>query len=102
MSFGFTQEDRFDELPKKIRDYLPNFFENRKQDFLDIENAFKELNFQTIRDYCHKQLGVAQCYNCFRLHEIVTVLQVYAREENEGQITAIYPELKKYLNTLQS
>lgn len=102
MSFEFTQNDNFEELPKKIRDYLPTFFENRNQDFKEIENAFIELNYQIIRDYCHKQLGVAQCYNCFKLHEIVTVLQSYAREENGVQVKAIYSQLKSYLNSLQS
>lgn len=101
MSFTFSREDRFDELPPKIKEYLPVFIQNRWEDFLKFEKALAEKNFEMMRDYCHKQIGVATCYNCFRLYDLVLYIQEQARAENHEKLVEVFPELRTYLEGLR-
>ena len=97
MTFNFSVEDKFDELPPRIQAYLPTFFKNRWEDFLWFESALKDQNFKEIRDYCHKQIGVATCYNSYKLHEVVRHIQIHARAENFAEVKSAYISLRDYL-----
>ena len=101
MSFTFSAVDKFEELPSRIQEYLPTFFNNRWEDFLWFEKALQEKNFEVMRDYCHKQVGVATCYNCFKLYEITRYIQTHARAENYSEIKIVYPSLRDYLLALR-
>ncbi|MAZ48114.1 MAG: hypothetical protein CME65_06105 [Halobacteriovoraceae bacterium] len=98
--FKFSKEDKFENLPEKIRDYLPTFFENRLEDLSDLEYSIEKKDFRGVRDYCHKQVGVATCYNCFKLHEIVLYIQEQAKLENHANLLEVQPILRDYLTQL--
>lgn len=102
MKFIFSKEDKFEDLPEKIRDYLPTFFKNRWEDLKDLEDSIENKDFRGVRDYCHKQVGVATCYNCFKLHEIVLYIQEQAKQENHANLLEVQPVIREYLNQLHS
>lgn len=100
MSFEFTREDEIESLEERVKNHFPTFAQNRWVEFTALEQAVESKDFGFIRDYCHKQLGVASCYHCHRLDELCRYIQDCARSENLIEIKQVMPILSNYLNSL--
>lgn len=101
MNFSFTTQDEITELHPKIGSNMDKFVSNRWIAYLKLEAAVNELDFDEIRSFCHNQLGVAACYNCYKLEEICKYIQPFAREDNLAPIQDVMPVLKLYLEELK-
>ena len=102
MSFIFTKIDLIHDLHSDLRDYMPNFIENRFKEFKELESAVSSNDIKSIRDYCHKQKGVAGSYNCFKLEEITDYMHEFALAGEITPIKEVLPILGSYLDELQA
>lgn len=100
MSFVFTKIDLLHDLHSDLRDYMPNFIENRFKEFKELESAVRSNDIKSIRDYCHKQKGVAASYKCFKLEEVTDYMHKFALEGEITPIKEVLPILKTYLDEL--
>ncbi len=101
MSFSFTTQDEINKLHPSIADYFPTFLQHRIDAFKELEVFVTERNFEKIRDYCHKQIGVAANYKCFKLDEVTRYIQEFAREEKIQEIEDSLQVFNDYLVELE-
>ena len=102
MKFTFTKSDDIHNLHPDIKLYMENFVNNRIIGFSELQKAVTSNNHEGVRNFCHKQLGVAVSYNCHRLDEICRYIQDYARKEEMAPISAVMDEFEAYLKDLKS
>ena len=100
MKFFFTTHDKFDDLTGRLREYFPTFVKHRKREFEDLLSALHRKELKVVRDYCHKQLGVAACYRCYQLEELTKNLRYLAQEEDWQGIEKLMPSFEQYLQEL--
>lgn len=100
MGFRFSAEDKYDQLPESILCYMQNFVQNRIDGLEELEAFVAVSDFDGIRDYCHKQVGVAGSYYCYKLEEIIKYIQYHARKNDIGPIQDVIEDLRSYLEDL--
>ncbi len=99
--FSFTVEDQYEELEPALQEYMPHFVEHRIKELEGFDRAVNDLDFQAIREYCHKQEGIAASYKCYRLEEMAKFIHKFAKLEEIGPIIEVLPTLKEYFSVMQ-
>jgi hypothetical protein len=102
VSFKFCTVDKFDQLHPNIASNLKSFLKNRIVAFDGLKSAVAKDDLEIIRAFCHTQLGVASCYNCFRLEEITKHIQGLVKKKDINAIKAIMPIFQEYVSELKS
>lgn len=102
MSFQFSKKDNIDGLPSGIKTSLPKVLDNRIKEFEEFKLALEDGNFSLIRDYCHKQKGVAACYNLFCLEEIIDYIHPFAHAENADAMKETLSVFEKYITEIEN
>jgi HPt (histidine-containing phosphotransfer) domain-containing protein len=99
----FSKEDKVDDLPEVLRNYLPKYLSNRTKDLIELENAIVNKNVQSVSSVCHRINGTAANYGLFRLEEISRRLQKVVKENNFNEAKALVDSLRSYLevNTIK-
>jgi hypothetical protein len=102
MGFQFSKKDNIEGLPAGIKGSLPKVLNNRVKEFVGFKTALMDGNFIEIRDYCHKQKGVAACYNLFCLEEIIDFIHPFAHSEDAESMKAVLPAFEKYITQIEN
>ena len=89
-------------LDLEIKDFVPEFLENRKKDSLSIGVNLKENNFVKIKELGHKMVGSGKLYGFERISKIGYLLEKAAKEERIEPIKKLSQELIIYLNQVKS
>lgn len=84
-----------------IKDFVPEFMENRKTDSLLIIDKLKENNFVKIKELAHKMVGSGKLYGFERISKIGYLLERAAKNEEVGPIEKLSGELITYLNQVK-
>lgn len=101
INFNFTKMDDLAGLPERIKQYFPDYMQHRLQEYQQLKSALEQADFKGIREYCHKQIGVAACYHCYQLEEITRAIQAHARAGNLEPIADLVGVLEVYLHQLK-
>lgn len=102
MSFQFSTKDSIEALPAGIKGSLPKVLSNRVKEFEGFKLALLDGDFTQIRDYCHKQKGVAACYNLYCLEEIIDFIHPFAHSEDAESMKAVLPVFEKYIAEIEN
>jgi HPt (histidine-containing phosphotransfer) domain-containing protein len=92
-------QDRIEELPDVLREYVPTYIEHRLTELDDLDTYLSKQDFEGIRAICHKIVGSAASYNLFELESIVKKLQSAARNNKLNQCKAFTADLSSYLRS---
>ena len=84
-----------------IRDFVPEFLENRKTDSLLIVDKLKENDFVKIKELGHKMIGSGKLYGFERISKIGYLLERAAKNEEIEPIEKLSGELITYLNQVE-
>ncbi|MAX65865.1 MAG: hypothetical protein QF441_01055 [Bacteriovoracaceae bacterium] len=102
MVFHFTTKDEHHSLHPNIKTYMQVFVKHRFLALEKLKTAVASEDIEGIRDFCHKQIGVAASYKCYRLEEITKYIQKHARKTELEPIKEILPVFEEYLKQLQA
>jgi HPt (histidine-containing phosphotransfer) domain-containing protein len=84
-----------------LRDLIPGFLQNRRQDIQTVQEALAIGNFDTIRTLGHRMRGDGGGYGFHMISEIGHALEKAALEKNSHEITARVQELSTYLDRIE-
>lgn len=84
-----------------LRDLIPGFLQNRRQDIQTLQEALTIGNFDTIRTLGHRMRGDGGGYGFHMISEIGHALEKAALEKNSDEITARVQELGTYLDRIE-
>ena len=102
--FSFTVEDRIDTLPEALRSHFPTFLDRRLTETQQLLDQLQRGDLSGIRNYCHRNCGVAASYHLYQFSEIVEELR---RRSKRGEIHAqelveLTEEILSYLKQKKS
>lgn len=84
-----------------LRDLIPGFLHNRRQDIDTLQEALAGGDFDTIRTLGHRMRGDGGGYGFHMISEIGHALEKAALENNCHEITARIQELHTYLGRIE-
>lgn len=84
-----------------LRDLIPGFLQNRRQDIQTLQAALAVDNFDTIRMLGHRMRGDGGGYGFHLISEIGHALEKAALESNRHEIMACVQELSTYLGRIE-
>jgi HPt (histidine-containing phosphotransfer) domain-containing protein len=84
-----------------LRDLIPVFLQNRRQDIQTVQEALAIGNFDTIRTLGHRMRGDGGGYGFHMISEIGHALEKAALEKDSHEITARVQELNTYLGRIE-
>jgi HPt (histidine-containing phosphotransfer) domain-containing protein len=84
-----------------LRDLIPGFLQNRRQDIQTVQEALAIGKFDTIRTLGHCMRGDGGGYGFHLISEIGHALEKAALEKNSHEITARVQELNTYLGRIE-
>lgn len=88
-------------IDPEIKDFVPEYLENRKKDSETISDALKQGNFESIRVMGHKMRGSGKLYGFERISEIGYSLEESAKSRNREQIEKLCQQLSMYLEEVE-
>lgn len=84
-----------------LRDLIPGFLQNRRQDIQTLQEALAVNNFDTIRTLGHRMRGDGGGYGFHTISDIGDALEKAALENNSHEIMARVQELSTYLGRIE-
>lgn len=102
MSFTFTKEDQFDNLPDSLKAIVPKIVQNRFEEYEAMKPFFSASDYPEICKYCHKVEGVAVSYGLHKLDEVIRYIHQLAKDEDIHQINQTLPTLEEYFSQIKT
>lgn len=84
-----------------LRELIPGFLENRRNDVRRLHGALTSLDFETIRILGHRMRGDGGGYGFDRISTIGHAIEQAAGERNLERLTTSVEELTQYLDRLE-
>lgn len=85
-------------IDPEVKDFIPEFLENRKRDSKIILNNLEQNDFAKIRELGHKMMGSGKLFGFERISKIGYLLDYAARKKDKMQIQKLCLELLTYLD----
>lgn len=85
----------------ELRDLIPGYFENRRQDIVLILSALEQGDFELIRTIGHKMKGSGGGYGFDRITEIGRNIEAAAKDSKRQEILDQTNNLQDYLDCVQ-
>jgi hypothetical protein len=102
MSFKFSKSDNISDLHPNISKFFPKFVNNRVEEYELFKVAVESGDMSSVRLYCHKVVGIAASYNCFKLEEISLYVQNCAKSDDMESIKTVLGVFDQYMTELSS
>jgi len=84
-----------------LEDIVPGFLEGRRKDVIDLRQALRDGNYETVRIIGHTMKGSGGGYGFQGITEIGRQLESAAEEKNREAVRHCTEELADYLERLQ-
>lgn len=85
----------------ELRDLIPGYFENRRQDIVLILSALEQGDFELIRTIGHKMKGSGGGYGFDRITEIGRNIEAAAKDSKRQEILDQTNDLQDYLDCVK-
>lgn len=102
MSFKFTKQDKVSELHPNITKFLGTFIQNRIDEYKLFKSAVDQNDMASVRMYCHKVVGIAASYKCYKLEEMALYIQKCSRENDVESIKSSICEFDAYMQEIST
>ncbi len=84
-----------------LRDLIPGFLDNRRNDTTTISGAVEEGDFETIRVLGHDMKGSGGGYGFDAITDIGQTLEQAAKDQDQTEIRKLVQELANYLERVE-
>ena len=88
-------------VDKELKDLIPNFFQNRRDEIADIRNALAEHDLETVEKIGHNIKGVGGGYGFDYVTELGANIEKAASEGDTLLLDQIVKELEEYLENVE-
>lgn len=84
-----------------LEDIVPGFLEGRRKDVIELRQALRDGNYETVRIIGHTMKGSGGGYGFQAITEIGRQLESAAKEKNQEAVRQFTDELASYLERLE-
>ena len=99
---GYKKQDEKNiaKVEPELKDYMPTFVENRKNNIISIKKLLKKGNYKEIECLAHRLRGVGGLYGCEQITNIGYCIEEAAKNSDSEKIKEMINELSSYLRCL--
>lgn len=89
------------EVDEDLKDLIPQFLENRKNDLESLNNLIAKQDLTAIAQLAHKIKGAAGGYGFAELSEYAARIESFAKSNQIEPIRTLYSEVKEHFNNVE-
>lgn len=89
------------EVDEDLKDLIPQFLENRKNDLEALNNLISKQDLTAIAQLAHKIKGAAGGYGFSELSQYAARIESFAKSNQIDSIKDLYPEVKEHFTNVE-
>lgn len=89
------------EVDEDLKDLIPQFLENRKNDLEALNNLISKQDLTAIAQLAHKIKGAAGGYGFSELSQYAARIESFAKSNQMDSIKDLYPEVKEHFTNVE-
>ena len=88
-------------VPAGLDDLTPQYLDDRRSEFANLDQALRRSDFQQIRTIAHNLKGTGSSYGFEELTTLGAAMEISAKQENAGALKKQLAALEEYLNNVE-
>jgi signal transduction histidine kinase/DNA-binding response OmpR family regulator len=98
---GHQMAEQRIKVPDEVRDLAPMFLRRQRHALSSLRTALSSCDFENVRVFAHNLKGNGRSYGFPELSLLGSEMELAAREQDSGVVSAVFGKISEYLNTVE-